>query len=86
MCGILEDEMEFFTLTEFQAKMEEQHENVYSPLMTKKKLQEKYTEKKLILFLEMEKVTLSYLLTLVALLQKHGIMNEKFLKQIRQRA
>ena len=44
MCSILEDEMELFTLSEFQAKMEEQHENVYSPLMTKKKLQEKYRE------------------------------------------
>ena len=44
ICSILEDEMELFTLSEFQAKMEEQHENVYSPLMTKKKLQEKYRE------------------------------------------
>ena len=34
--------MELFTLIEFQAKMEEQHENDYSPLMTKKELQEKY--------------------------------------------
>ena len=40
-CSILEDEMELFTLNEFQAKMEEQHENLYSPLMTKKKLQGK---------------------------------------------
>ena len=44
MCSILEDEMELFTLSEFQAKMEEQHKNVYSPLMTKKKLHEKYRE------------------------------------------
>ena len=44
MCSILEDEMERFTLREFQTKMEEQHENVYSPLMMKKKLQEKYRE------------------------------------------
>ena len=36
--------MELFTLSEFQAKMEEQLENVYSPLMMKKKLQEKYRE------------------------------------------
>ena len=42
MCSILEDEMEPFTLSEFQVKMEEHHENVYSPLMMKKKLQEKY--------------------------------------------
>ena len=68
MCSILEDEMELFTLREFQAKMEDQHENVYSPLMTKKKLQEKYRE--LILFPEIEKVTLSYLVTLVAILKK----------------
>ena len=63
--------------------MEEQHENVYSPLMTKKKLQQKYRE---ILFPGIEKVTLSYLVTLVALLQKHGITNVKFLKQMRQSA
>ena len=44
MCRILEDEMELFTLSEFQAKMEEQHENVYSPLMTKTKLQENYSD------------------------------------------
>ena len=44
MCSILEDEMELFTLSEFQVKMEEHHENVYSPLMMKKKLQEKYRE------------------------------------------
>ena len=37
-------ELELFTLSKFQAKMEEQHENVYSPLMTKKKLQEKYRD------------------------------------------
>ena len=36
--------MELFTLSEFQTKMEEQHENVHSPSMTKKKLQEKYRE------------------------------------------
>ena len=79
MCSILEDEMEPFTLSESQAKMEEQHENVYSPLMTKKKLQEKYKDQ--INFVsETEKVTLSYLVTLTALSQKHGITNEKFLK------
>ena len=44
MCNILENEMELFALSEFQAKMEKQHENVYSPLMTRKKLQEKYKE------------------------------------------
>ena len=33
--------MELSTPSEFQAKMEEQQENGYSPLMTKKKLQEK---------------------------------------------
>ena len=36
--------MELFTLCEFQAMMEEQHENVYSPLMTKTKLQGKYKD------------------------------------------
>ena len=69
--------MELSTPSEFQAKMEEQQENGYSPLMTKKKLQEKQLAKN-------EKVTLSYFVTLVALLQKHGIANEKFLKQMRQ--
>ena len=44
ICSILEDEMELFTLSEFQAMMEEQHENVYLLLMTKKKLQEKYKD------------------------------------------
>ena len=44
MCSILEDEMELFTLSEFQAKIAEQHENGYSPLVTKKKLQEKCRE------------------------------------------
>ena len=44
ICSIVEDEMVLFTLSEFQAKTEEQQEKVYSPLMTKKKLQEKYRE------------------------------------------
>ena len=44
MCNILEDEMEL-TLSEFQAMMEEQHENVYLSLMSKKKLQEIYEDK-----------------------------------------
>ena len=44
ICSILEDEMELFTLSDFQAMMEEQHENVYLLLMTKKKLQEKYKD------------------------------------------
>ena len=44
ICIILEDEIELFTLSEFQAKMEEQQENVYSPLMMKKEWQEKYWE------------------------------------------
>ena len=44
MCSSLEDEMELFTLSEFQAKMEEQHEKACSTLMTIKKLQEKYKE------------------------------------------
>ena len=43
MCSILEDEIEL-TLSEFQAMMEEQHENVYLSLMTKKKLQQKYKD------------------------------------------
>ena len=37
--------MELFTLSEFQAMMEEQHENFPLSLMTKKKLQEKYKDK-----------------------------------------
>ena len=37
--------MELFTLREFQAMMEEQHENFPLSLMTKKKLQEKYKDK-----------------------------------------
>ena len=36
--------MELFTLSEFQTMMEEQHENVYLLLMTKKNLQEKYKD------------------------------------------
>ena len=36
--------MELFTLSEFQAMMEEQHENVYLPLMTEKKVHEKYRD------------------------------------------
>ena len=36
--------MELFTLSEFQTIMEEQHENVYLLLMTKKNLQEKYKD------------------------------------------
>ena len=44
MCNILEDEMELFTLIKFQKLMEEQHENVYLPLMTKNKSQEKYED------------------------------------------
>ena len=41
MCSILEDEMWLFTLSKFHSVTEEQHENVYSLLMVKKKLQEK---------------------------------------------
>ena len=43
MCSILKDEIEL-TLSEFQAMMEEQHENIYLSLMTKKKSQQKYKD------------------------------------------
>ena len=36
MSGILEYQIEHFTLSEFHAMIEEQHENVYSTLMTKR--------------------------------------------------
>ena len=44
MYSMLNNEMELFTLSELQTMMEGQHENVYSLLMTKKNLQEKYTD------------------------------------------
>ena len=44
MRSILEDELELFTITEFQAIMKKQQEKVYSSLMVKKKLQEKHKD------------------------------------------
>ena len=44
MCSILEDEVELFTISEFQTMMKKQQEKVYSSLMTKKKLQEKHKD------------------------------------------
>ena len=78
MCSILEDKMEL-TLSEFQAIIEKQHENVYLSLMAESKLQEKYKD-------EISFVTSSGNLTLKAILQKHGVTNEKFLKQMKQSA
>ena len=43
-CKLLEDDMELYTVKEFQELMESQNEDVYSMKMTKIKLQEKYGE------------------------------------------
>ena len=40
MCSIMKYEMELFTQNAFQAMMKEQHESVYSSLMTKKIIRE----------------------------------------------
>ena len=45
MCSMLEDEMKLFMLSELQTMIEYQYEYVYSLLMTKKNLQEKYKDK-----------------------------------------
>ena len=44
MCEVLEDDMNLYTIKEFQETMESQNEEVYSVKMTKIKLQEKYRE------------------------------------------
>ena len=70
MCSILEDEMELPLSDFLEVMMEQQHENVYFSLMTKKRLQEKYKDK-------ISFDATSGKVTPVALLQKHGIINEK---------
>ena len=65
--------------------MEEQHEKVYSPLMMKKILQEKYKEE--INFVSRNgKSDIIILSNINSTLTEACITNEKFLKQMRQSA